>query len=193
MKYYYIFLGICATVFLTIYFFIPKDNKEVTSDNAIISQEKENPEIEQVELMEINENLENELIAIAKGFVLAYGNYDINAPTHYVESIKPYVIDKIYQQHLASPKREPMNVLKYSILEDKSSFSLVKQTKSEIETIKSSYTVIAQIVRSTKTTEKTYEEDIQYTLELKLRDEKWLINEVNIEDGKQYKSLTEAS
>lgn len=189
MKYYFAFLSLFAALFIVVYLLLPNNEQE----KNITKNKEEQPELEQVEIEEIDSELENELLTIAKDFVQAYGNYDVNSSMAYIEAMKPYVVDKIYEQHTTSPKREPINILKYTILEDESSFSVVKETVSEIEEVKTRYTVIGEVVRNTQTTERTYPEDIQFTLELKLINEKWLVNEVKIEDGKQYQSITESS
>ncbi len=140
-----------------------------------------------IPLPTLPDEINTALIDTASDFLEAYISYSSEEPTAYLERMKSTVTPSFYESHMQNPKREPLDVIAYSWDTDSSEITVMNPIE-EIEVTKQKYTVYAEVLRIKTGLEGESEQMKDFLLELVLIDGNWKVSEVDVQDGKQYKS-----
>lgn len=173
------------------YKYITNDDNSLVESKIPKQKNKEEKEedIEILPIQHIDQKIKDKTLRIAEQFLDGYVNYDSSDPIAYVDKIKPYVSEQFFIKHVQHPKREPLTVKSYKWDIEKSKISFAESTGTKNVELSDTITIYAEITRIKTTTDnKTIDEPIEYWIEFeKINDDDYLINEINIQDGKQYK------
>lgn len=182
-KYFALFIVLSLLVMGMVLYQIFNDEDSPSNKTLMNEDLVEEP----IPLPTLPDEINTTLIDTASKFLEAYISYSSEEPTVYLERMKPTVTSSFFESHMQNPKREPLDVLAYTWDKGSSEITVMNPIE-ETEVTKQKYTVYAEVSRIKTGKDGESEQMKDYLLELILIDGNWKVSEVDVQDGKQYKS-----